>query len=100
MQCKSAEGLHYSALHLSSINIARLLLVSRLVFIYPSTPTAQQGLLIPPQWQPQKYFELFFFHALVVFLRYGPVVGKPSIPVSLFLKASRIYKQIQVLEHV
>ena len=36
-----------------------------------------------------------FFHVLIVYLRFGPVVGKPSMPVSLFLEASRIKKQIQ-----
>ena len=40
-----------------------------------------------------------FFHVLVVYLGYGPVVGKPSMPVSLFLEAIRIEKQIQALEH-
>ena len=40
-----------------------------------------------------------FFHVLVVYLGYGPVVGKPSMPVSLFLEASRVEKQIQAVEH-
>ena len=40
-----------------------------------------------------------FFHVLVANLGYGLVVGKPSMPVSLFLEASRIEKQIQALEH-
>ena len=40
-----------------------------------------------------------FFHDLVVYLGYDPVVRKPSMLVGLFLEASRIDKQIQVLEH-
>ena len=40
-----------------------------------------------------------FFHVLVVYLEYGPQVGKPPMPVSLFLEASRIAKLIQALEH-
>ena len=40
-----------------------------------------------------------FFHVLVVYPGYGPVVGKPPMPVSLFLEASRVEKQIQTLEH-
>ena len=36
---------------------------------------------------------------MVVYLGYGPVVGKLTMPVSLFLEASRIAKLIQALEH-
>ena len=43
--------------------------------------------------------ETSFFHVLVVYLGYGLVAEKPSMPVSLFLEANRIEKQIQTLEH-